>query len=34
LSLVARIIEEHGGRMDVKSRVGVGTTFCIFLPEK
>ena len=34
LSLVARIIEEHGGRIDVKSRVGVGTTFYIFLPEK
>ena len=34
LSLVARIVEEHGGRIDLKSRVGVGTTFCIFLPEK
>lgn len=34
LSLVARIIEEHGGRIDVKSQVGAGTTFCIFLPEK
>ena len=34
LSLVARIVEEHGGRIDVKSRVGVGTTFRIFLPEK
>ena len=34
LSLVARIVEEHGGRIDVQSQVGAGTTFCIFLPEK
>jgi two-component system sensor histidine kinase HydH len=34
LSLVGRIIEEHGGRIDVKSQVGVGTTFSMFLPEK
>lgn len=34
LSLVARIVEEHGGRIDVQSQVGAGTTFRIFLPEK
>ena len=32
LSIASRIIEEHGGRMDVKSREGEGTTFIITLP--
>ena len=32
LSLVKHIIEAHGGKMYVKSRVGKGTTFTIYLP--
>jgi len=32
LALARRIIEEHGGRIEVESTVGEGTTFRIFLP--
>ncbi len=32
LAIVHRIIEEHGGRIEVKSRKGEGTTFTILLP--
>ena len=32
LSIVYRIIEEHGGELHVESRVGIGTTFTIILP--
>lgn len=32
LSLVRRIIEDHGGRIEVESRIGEGTTFRTFLP--
>jgi len=32
LSLVKRIISEHGGIISVKSEVGKGTTFSIYLP--
>jgi len=32
LSIVQRIIYQHGGHLDVNSRVGDGTTFCIYLP--
>lgn len=32
LAIVHRIIEEHGGRIDVHSKVGVGSTFRITLP--
>ena len=32
LSIVARIIEEHKGRIDIKSKEGEGTTFIITLP--
>lgn len=32
LSIVARIIEEHGGRIDIKSKEGEGTVFIITLP--
>jgi signal transduction histidine kinase len=32
LSIVARIIEEHKGRIDIKSKEGEGTTFIIILP--
>jgi signal transduction histidine kinase len=32
LSIAARIIEEHGGKIHVKSRPGEGATFTITLP--
>ncbi len=34
LSISRQIVQEHGGHIDVKSRVGVGTTFSINLPVK
>ncbi|MDA0747462.1 MAG: ATP-binding protein [bacterium] len=33
LSMVERIVTEHGGKVEVESRVGEGTTFRILLPE-
>lgn len=33
LTIVARIVESHGGRVNVRSTPGVGTTFFIDLPE-
>lgn len=32
LMIVQRIIQDHGGRIDVLSEPGVGTTFTVFLP--
>jgi PAS domain S-box-containing protein len=32
LMIVQRIVREHGGRIDVESRVGKGTTFRVWLP--
>jgi two-component system, NtrC family, sensor kinase len=32
LSICYRIIENHGGRILVNSRVGMGTTFTVLLP--
>jgi signal transduction histidine kinase len=32
LDIVKKIIEKHGGRIEVESEVGVGTTFSIYLP--
>jgi len=34
LSIVFRIIEEHHGRIEVESTVGVGSTFTIHLPQR
>jgi len=33
LSISYGIIKKHGGRIEVESEVGVGTTFKVFLPE-
>jgi two-component system NtrC family sensor kinase len=32
LAICKRIVNSHGGRIEVKSEVGVGTTFSVFLP--
>ncbi len=32
LALVYRVLEEHGGHIEVRSRVGEGTTFTLILP--
>jgi len=32
LPISVRIVEEHGGAIEVQSRVGEGTTFRVFLP--
>ena len=34
LSITKRIIEEHGGRIEVESRAGMGTVFRIYIPLK
>ena len=34
LSIAYKIVQEHGGRIEVKSTVGRGTTFTVFLPAK
>jgi two-component system NtrC family sensor kinase len=34
LSLVYKIIEDHGGSMEVKSELGKGSKFTISLPQK
>lgn len=34
LSIVHGIVEDHGGSIDVESKVGIGTTFNITLPTK
>ena len=32
LSICKQIVHGHGGRIEVKSKIGVGTVFSIFLP--
>jgi len=32
LSISYKIVQQHGGRIDVKSQVGLGTTFTVWLP--
>jgi signal transduction histidine kinase len=34
LSIAYKIVQEHGGRIDVHSKVGKGTTFTVYLPVK
>ncbi len=34
LSIAYKIIQEHGGRIDVKSKLGKGTVFSVLLPVK
>ena len=34
LSIAYKIVQEHGGRIEVKSKIGQGTTFSVFLPVK
>lgn len=33
-AIVYRLVEEHGGRIDVRSAIGSGTTVCIVLPAR
>ena len=32
LTITSRIVQDHGGRLEVKSEVGRGTTFRVILP--
>jgi len=34
LTLVAHIVQAHGGRVEVESALGAGSTFCVFIPIK
>jgi len=34
LSIAYKIVQEHGGRIEVHSKVGKGTTFTVYLPVK
>jgi two-component system phosphate regulon sensor histidine kinase PhoR len=34
LSICKQIVHGHGGRIDVKSKLGEGTTFTVFIPNK
>jgi len=32
LSITQRIVDQHGGRLEVKSELGTGSVFTVFLP--
>ena len=34
LSIAYKIVQEHGGRIEVRSKIGLGTLFTVFLPVK
>jgi signal transduction histidine kinase len=34
LSIAYKIVSQHGGRIDVRSEVGVGTIFTVVLPTQ
>jgi signal transduction histidine kinase len=34
LAIVARIVEAHGGKIKIRSRLGQGTTVTVFLPQQ
>jgi len=34
LSICRQVIEQHGGRIEVASKLGEGSTFTIYLPMK
>jgi signal transduction histidine kinase len=34
LYISRRIVESHGGRLDFRSKAGVGATFRVFLPNR
>ncbi|MBC7388226.1 MAG: ATP-binding protein [Opitutaceae bacterium] len=31
--IVKRIVEQTGGRIEIKSKIGTGTTFLVYIPE-
>jgi signal transduction histidine kinase len=34
LDIVKKIVDKHHGRIEVKSKVGVGTIFYVYLPYR
>ncbi|MGA7144842.1 MAG: ATP-binding protein [Desulfobacterales bacterium] len=34
MSIAARIVQDHGGRLDIESKEGSGSTFIITLPAE
>ena len=33
ISLVKRLVEQHGGRLDIQSRLNHGSTFTVYFPR-